>query len=100
MVPTTIHEYEQQGDEALEQVAQRSCGCYIPGGVQGQAGWGFEQPVLAEGVHVHGKRVGTKRSLRSLPTPKPFYDSMISCVGKLTDFKGGTLNLRYMNFSV
>jgi len=30
-----------EGGEALAQVAQRSCGCpIIPGGVQGQAGWG------------------------------------------------------------
>ncbi|KAK4815951.1 LOW QUALITY PROTEIN: hypothetical protein QYF61_010445 [Mycteria americana] len=34
---------------ALEQVAHRSCGCPIPGNVQGQVGWGFEQPGLAEG---------------------------------------------------
>ena len=25
---------------ALEQAAQRSCGCRIPGGVRGQVGWG------------------------------------------------------------
>jgi len=43
-----------EGDEALEQVAQRSCGCPLPGSVQGQAGWGFEQPGLVEGVPAHG----------------------------------------------
>ena len=32
-----------EGGEALAQVAQRSCGCPIPGGVQGQAGWGLGQ---------------------------------------------------------
>ena len=26
--------------EVLEQAAQRSCGCSIPGGVQDQVGWG------------------------------------------------------------
>jgi len=31
-----------EGAEALAQVAQRSCGCLLPGSVQGQAGWGFE----------------------------------------------------------
>ena len=56
-----------EGGETLEQVAQRSCGCPIPGSVQSQVGWGFEQPDLAEGVRAHGRGVGT-RSLRSLPT--------------------------------
>ena len=30
----------------LEQVAQRACGCPLPEGIQGQAGWGCEQPGL------------------------------------------------------
>jgi len=30
----------------LEQPAQRSYGCPIPGGVQGQVGWGPGQPEL------------------------------------------------------
>jgi len=38
--------FYNEGAEALEQVAQRSSGC--PGSVQGQAGWGFEQPDLVE----------------------------------------------------
>ena len=49
-----------EGGEALEQVAQRSCGCPLPGIVQGQAGWGFEQPDLVEGVPAHGRGVGTR----------------------------------------
>jgi len=28
----------------LEQVAQIDCGCSIPGGLQGQAGWGPGHP--------------------------------------------------------
>jgi len=32
----------------VAQVAQRSCGCPLPGSVQGQAGWGFEQPGLVK----------------------------------------------------
>lgn len=32
------------GGEALEQVAQRSCVCPIPGSVGGQVRCGFEQP--------------------------------------------------------
>jgi len=31
----------------LEQAAQRGCGCPVPGGVQGQVGWGPGQPGLA-----------------------------------------------------
>ena len=41
----------------LEQVAQRSCGCPLPGSVQGQVGRGFEQPGLVEGVPAHGRGV-------------------------------------------
>jgi len=44
-----------EGGEALEQIAQRSCGCLLPGSVQGQVGWGFEQPGVVEGVPVHGR---------------------------------------------
>ena len=32
--------FHWEDDVALEQAAQRSCGCRIPGGVQGQVGWG------------------------------------------------------------
>ena len=39
-----------EGGKALAQVAQRSCGCPLPGRVQGQAGRGFGQPGLVEGV--------------------------------------------------
>jgi len=48
------------GGEALAQVAQRSCGCPLPGSVQGQAGWGCEHPGLVEGVPAHGRGVGTR----------------------------------------
>jgi len=49
-----------EGGEALAQVTQRSCGCHLPGSVQGQVGWGFEQPGLVEGVPAHGRGVGTR----------------------------------------
>ncbi|NXK80953.1 TBC20 protein, partial [Amazona guildingii] len=40
-----------EGAEALAQGAQRSCGCPIPGSVQGQVGHrGLEQPALVAGV--------------------------------------------------
>ena len=61
----------------MAQVAQRSCGYPLPGSVQGQGGWDFEQSNLAEGVPTYGKGVGTRWSLRSLPTPTIlwwFYD--------------------------
>jgi len=56
------------GGEALEQVAQRSCGCPLPVSVQGQVGWSPEQPGLVEDVPAHGRGIGTRLSLRSLPT--------------------------------
>jgi len=33
-----------EGGKALEQVAQRSCGCPIPGNIQDQVGWAPRQP--------------------------------------------------------
>ena len=41
------------------QVAQRSCGCPLPGGIQDQAGWGFEQPGLVSGVPAYSRSFGT-----------------------------------------
>ena len=49
-----------EGGKALQQVAQRCCGCPLLRSVQGQVGQGFEQPALAEGVPTHGRRVGTR----------------------------------------
>ena len=42
-----------RGWYALAQAAQRSCGCPIPGGIQGQVGWGFGQPDLLGGSPAH-----------------------------------------------
>jgi len=36
----------------LKQDAQRGCGCPVPGGVQGQVGWGPRQPGLVLNVEV------------------------------------------------
>ena len=44
-----------EGGEALAQAAQRSCGCPIPGGAQGQAGWGLGRPDLVGDVPAHGR---------------------------------------------
>jgi len=50
----------REGGEALAQVAQRSCGCPLPGSAQGQAGRGFEHPGLVEDVPADGRGVGTR----------------------------------------
>jgi len=62
--------------EALAQAAQRSCGCPLPGRIQGQVGWGSEHPGLVEGVPAHGRGAGMRWSIRSLPTQTVpwFYD--------------------------
>jgi len=39
-----------ESGETLAQAARRSCGCPLPGSVQGQAGRSSEQPGLVEGV--------------------------------------------------
>ena len=40
---------------ALAQAAQRHCGCLIPGGAQGQAGWGPGKPDEVGVVLAHGR---------------------------------------------
>ena len=45
----------QEDGEAVEQFAQGSCGCPIPGGVQGQTGQGSGQPDLVVGNLVCGR---------------------------------------------
>ena len=36
--------FYDRGGETPEQVAQRGGRCPVPGNIQGQAGWGSEQP--------------------------------------------------------
>jgi len=50
----------REGGEALAQAAQRSCGCPLPGRVQGQVGWTSEHPGVVEDVPAHGRGVGTR----------------------------------------
>jgi len=59
---------------------KRSCGCPIPGAVQGQIGWSPEWPPLVKGVPAHGRGVATASSLRFLSTQTilGFYDSVSS----------------------
>ena len=49
--------YNEDG-ETLAQVAQRGCGCPVPGTIQGQVGQGSEKPDLVEDVPAHGRGVG------------------------------------------
>jgi len=44
----------------VTRVAQRSCGCPLPGSVQGQVGWSSDHPGLVEDVPAHGRGVGTR----------------------------------------
>ena len=44
--------------KALEQAARRGCGCPVPGGVQGQFGWGHWQPGLMLNGEVGGPACG------------------------------------------
>ena len=55
--------FNLEGGQALEQLVQRSCGCLIPGGKQGQVGWGTGHPELVGGSPTHGKGVGILDSL-------------------------------------
>ena len=48
----------KSGGDALEHIAQRSCGCPIPGGVQGQVGWGLRLPGLVLNVEVGSPACG------------------------------------------
>ena len=45
----------RESGEVLAQAAQRGCGCPIPGGVQGQVGWGPGQPALVLDMDVGGR---------------------------------------------
>ncbi|KAK4818784.1 LOW QUALITY PROTEIN: hypothetical protein QYF61_019130 [Mycteria americana] len=45
--------FHNEGGEMLEQVAQRGGRCPMPGNIQGQVGWGSEQPDLVEDVPTH-----------------------------------------------
>lgn len=57
-----------QCDRTRAQGAQGSCGCPVPLSVQGQAGWGLEQP--GPGVLAHGRDLELD-DLKSPFQPKP-----------------------------
>ena len=62
--------------ETLEQVAQKGCECPLPGSIQGQAGWDFEQPGLEGGVPAYSRGLEL-HDLKGPFQPKPFYESVI-----------------------
>ena len=51
--PSVIHQLLLLGTYRLEQASQRGCGCPIPGGVQGQIGWG--PGLVITGLVLNGK---------------------------------------------
>jgi len=55
---TPVILYWESG-EVLQQAAQRGCGCPLPGRIEGQVGWGFEQPGLVLNVEVGGSACST-----------------------------------------
>ena len=65
-----------EGGEALAQVAQGGWGCPLPGSIQGQVGWGFDQLDLGGGVPAYSRGLEL-HDLKGPFQPKPFYDSMI-----------------------
>jgi len=70
-----------EGGEALAQVAQRSCGCPLPGSVQSHTGWGFEQPGLVDRVPACGR--GWNQMIFKVPS-NPNHSVMI-LVSRLED---------------
>lgn len=54
---TDWSQIKYESGEALEQIAQRRCGCPTPGSDHGQAGWSFEQFSLEKGVPADGGSV-------------------------------------------
>jgi len=58
--------FYHEGSETLEEDAQRSSRCPIPGSIQGQVHWGFEQPDVVKDVPTHDSEVGLVDLQRSL----------------------------------
>lgn len=60
----------------VRHLAQRSCGCLISGGIQGQVGWGHGQLDLVGGSLTHSKGLELG-DLKCPLQPKPMFGSMI-----------------------
>jgi len=74
-LPMLLSTLTKQGGDTLEQVAQRGCGCPIPGGIQGQAGCGSGQPGLLIGDPAHSRGLKLDDHCRPFQL-RPFYDSV------------------------
>ena len=64
-----------ESSDTLEQVAQRGSECPLPGSIQGQAGWSFEQPGLVGGISACSRGLELE-DLTSPFQPKPFVIQM------------------------
>jgi len=82
-----------EGDEMLRHI-QRDCECPLPGSIQGQAGWSFEQPGLVGAVPAYSRGLELGSHKGSFQT-KSFCDSMLwrEAGGEtdLNSFDGGVL---------
>ena len=65
-----------EGGETLEQVSQWGCRCPLPGSIQIQAGWSFEQPGLLGGVPAYSRGLELD-DLKGPIQPKSLSDSVI-----------------------
>ena len=65
---THVSDFPELGAVAGEVVCSPAVHTGTRGSVQGQVGWSSEQPGLVKDVPAHGRGVGTRWSLRSLPT--------------------------------
>jgi len=71
---------KQDGPQTFHQHLMEGCGCPFPGGVQGQAAWGCEQPGVEEvSLPIAGQL--ELDDLKGSFQPKPFYGSMICSFG-------------------
>jgi len=60
--------FYNEGGETVERIAWRGSGGPVPGNIQGQVGWGSEQPDLVGDVPAHCRGAGLADLSRSLPT--------------------------------
>ena len=81
--------------DTLEQVFQRGCGCPIPGGIQGQAGYGSGQSGLVVGDPALSTWFKLDEHCGSFQ-PRPFHDLFYdSHLGKTLKINKSSINLSY-----
>jgi len=74
--PEEGHKDAQRAGAPLLYRQAEGVGCPLPGGIQGQAGWVFEQPGLAGRVPAY-RRGLEPHDLKGPFQPKPLHESMI-----------------------